>query len=74
MSIEKYDYPYDLTDEQLLYYSSLPAIAKLRWLDEARRFTLMARQAPRTYYRDGKPVKTVVPVMQEPKPGSVDPE
>jgi hypothetical protein len=43
--MEKYDYEYDLTDEQLLYYSSLPAIAKLRWLEEARRFTLLARQA-----------------------------
>lgn len=40
-----YDYSYELTDEQLLYYSALPAIAKLRWLDEARRFTLLAREA-----------------------------
>lgn len=42
---ERYDYDYELTDEQLLYYSSLPAIAKLRWLDQARRFTLLARRA-----------------------------
>ena len=42
---ERYDYEYELTDEQLLYYSSLPPIAKLRWLDEARRFTLLARRA-----------------------------
>lgn len=42
---ERYDYDYELTDAQLLYYSSLPAIAKLRWLDEARKFTLMARRA-----------------------------
>ena len=40
-----YDYSYELTDEQLLHYSSLPVIAKLRWLDEARRFTLLAREA-----------------------------
>ncbi|MEX2240983.1 MAG: hypothetical protein WD775_09880 [Burkholderiales bacterium] len=40
-----YDYPYDLTDEQLLRYSALPAIAKLRWLDQARRFTLLGRTA-----------------------------
>ncbi len=40
-----YDYSYELTDEQLLYYSALPASAKLRWLDEARRFTLLAREA-----------------------------
>lgn len=45
MRIENYDYAYELTDEQLLYYSALPAIAKLRWLDQARRFTLLARQA-----------------------------
>ena len=49
MRIEKYDYSYELTDEQLLHFSDLPAIAKLRWLDEARRFTLMARQASSTY-------------------------
>ena len=66
MRIENYDYAYDLTDEQLLYFSSLPAIARLRWLDEARRFTLMARRATRTYYRDGKPVETVVPAVREP--------
>lgn len=45
MRIENYDYVYELTDEQLLYYSALPAIAKLSWLDQARRFTLLARQA-----------------------------
>jgi len=45
MRIENYDYSYELTDEQLLYYSALPAIAKLRWLDQARRFTLLARKA-----------------------------
>ena len=49
MRIENYDYAYDLTDEQLLHFSDLPAIAKLRWLDEARRFTLVARQASPTY-------------------------
>jgi hypothetical protein len=45
MSGESYDYDYELTDEQLLHYASLPAIAKLRWLDEARRFTVLARRA-----------------------------
>ena len=43
--MESYDYAYDLTDEQLLRYSALPAIAKLRWLDQARRFTLQGRAA-----------------------------
>jgi len=64
--MEQYDYSYERTDEQLLYYSALPAIAKLSWLDDARRFTLMARQARRTYYRDGKPAETVVPQAREP--------
>jgi hypothetical protein len=57
--MSNYDYSYELTDEQLLYYSSLAAIDKLRWLDEARRFTLLMRGARRTYYRDGKPVETI---------------
>jgi len=43
--MQSYDHPYDLTDEQLLRYSALPAIAKLRWLDQARRFTLQGRAA-----------------------------
>ncbi|MGH8672993.1 MAG: hypothetical protein ACREVG_01645 [Burkholderiales bacterium] len=55
-----YDYSYEPTDEQLLYYSSLPAIAKLQWLDEARHFTILMRGARRTYYRNGKPVETIV--------------
>jgi len=55
--MEKYDYSYELTDEQLIRYRDLPAAAKLRWLDEARRFTLLARQGTRTYYKDGKPMK-----------------
>jgi hypothetical protein len=59
--MNRYDYGYERTDEQILYYSALPAIAKLRWLDEAWRFTMMARQAERTYYRDGEPVETVGP-------------
>jgi hypothetical protein len=60
-----YDYSYERTDEQLLHYSALPASAKLRWLDEAWRFTMIARQAERTYYRDGKPVETVRPAGRE---------
>jgi len=57
--LEKYDYSYELSDEQLLRYRDLPAAEKLRWLDEARRFTLLARQGTRTYYKEGKPVKVV---------------
>ena len=53
--MEKYDYSYELSDAQLLYYSALPPLARLKWLDGARRFTLMAREATRIYYRDGVP-------------------
>lgn len=55
----KYDYPYELTDQQLLRYRDLPAVEKLRWLDAARRFTRLARQGTKTYYKDGVPVRVV---------------
>jgi hypothetical protein len=54
--VDKYDYAYELSDEQLLRYSSLPPIAKLTWLDQARRFTLLARRNPA---RDPKPVRRI---------------
>lgn len=63
--MEKYDYLYELTDEQLIRYRDLPAIAKLQWLDDARVFTLLARRGTRTYYKDGKPWK-IVPGTAEP--------
>ncbi len=66
MRIEKYDYSYELTDEQLLHYSALPAIAKLRWLDEARRFTLMARQAMPAYEPEGKTSERAATGVREP--------
>ena len=65
MRIENYDYSYELTDEQLLHFSSLPAIAKLRWLDEARRFTLMARQAMPACERDGNPGERIAAGIRE---------
>ena len=37
----------------------LPAEAKLQWLEDARQFTLLARQGTSTYYKDGKPYKVV---------------
>jgi len=43
--MNEYDYEYELTDDQLIHYSSLSAASKLQWLDEARRFTLLARKA-----------------------------
>jgi len=50
----KYDYAYELSDEQLLRYSGLSAMAKLNWLDQARRFTLLARRRPA---RHAKPLR-----------------
>lgn len=58
------DYWYDLSDDQIRHGVSMTPLQRLTWLDEARRFTFMARRAPRTYYRDGKPVETVVPAVQ----------
>lgn len=66
MRIEKYDYSYELTDEQLLHFSALPAIAKLRWLDEARRFTLMARQAKPVYKAEGTTSESAATGVREP--------
>ena len=63
--MSEYDYSYELTDEQLLHYGSLPPIAKLRWLDEARRFTILMRGARRTHDRDGKPVATMERAVNE---------
>jgi hypothetical protein len=55
------DYAYRLTDEQLLHGLSMTPLQRLLWLDEARRFVLALRAAPRTYYEDGKLVRTVIP-------------
>lgn len=43
---EKIEFDYERTDEQLIAYSSLPILDRLRWLDEVRQFTLMVREAP----------------------------
>lgn len=50
------DYVYELTAEELRYSAGLDDLARLTWLDQARRFTLLAREAETTVYRDGKPV------------------
>ena len=60
------DYHYELSDEQLLHGLSMTPLQRLAWLDQARRFVLALRAAPRTYYRDGVPVETVVPPVREP--------
>lgn len=44
--MERPDFSYRISDERLLAYSRLPLLDRLRWLDEIRRFTLLARAAP----------------------------
>ena len=39
------DYAYDITEEQVRAYLRISEIDRLRWLDQARRFTLLARRA-----------------------------
>lgn len=43
-------FSYWVSDEQLRAYLALPLIERLRWVDEARRFTLAA-QTPETRVR-----------------------
>jgi len=50
-------YWYEVTDEQLLWWRSVPTLDKLRWLDEAREFlwsamTPQAKEAMRRF-REG---------------------
>lgn len=39
------DYAYDITEEQVRAYLRVSEIDRLRWLDQVRRFTLLARRA-----------------------------
>lgn len=59
------DYWYEVTDEQIRDHLARSPMERLRWLDDARRFTLLARQGTSTYFKDGKPLK-VVPGTGEP--------
>jgi hypothetical protein len=43
-------FSYWVNDEQLRAYAALPLIERLRWVDDARRFTLAA-QTPETRAR-----------------------
>lgn len=43
-------FSYWVSDEQLRAYAALPLIERLRWVDDARRFTLAA-QTPETRAR-----------------------
>jgi hypothetical protein len=64
MRLERYDYEYERTDEELLRYWALAPIAKLRWLDQARRFALLARRA-----RDVTPSPCTNPPQEAPGGG-----
>jgi len=39
------DYWYEVTDEQIREHLARSPLDRLRWLDEARRFSVMARRA-----------------------------
>jgi hypothetical protein len=41
------DCTYAVSEERLREYAKVPAIERLRWLDELVRFTLLWRAAPR---------------------------
>ena len=43
------DYAYETTEERVRAYLKIPAIDRLRWLEELCVFTSMVRQAPTTY-------------------------
>ena len=53
------DYWYEVSDEQIRDHLARTPLQRLQWLDDARQFTLLARQGTRTHYKDGKPFKVV---------------
>jgi len=48
------DYWYEVTDEQIREHLTRSTLDRLRWLDEARRFTALARSAPLQVFHAGK--------------------
>ncbi len=44
--MQQLDFYYEISDERLLAYHRVPLLDRLKWLDEIRRFTLVARAAP----------------------------
>jgi hypothetical protein len=48
------DYWYEVTDEQIREHLARSPLDRLRWLDEARRFTALARSAPLQVFHAGK--------------------
>ena len=65
------DYWYEVTDEQIREHLLRSPVDRLRWLDEARRFTQLLRSSKRTHYRDGKPYRVEeAPGVAEPTRGA----
>lgn len=48
------DYWYEVTDDQIREHLARSPLDRLRWLDEARRFTALARSAPLQIFHAGK--------------------
>jgi hypothetical protein len=48
------DYWYEVSDDQIREHLARSLLDRLRWLDEARRFTALARSAPLQVFRAGK--------------------
>jgi hypothetical protein len=48
------DYWYEVTDDQIREHLTRSPLDRLRWLDEARRFTALARSAPLQVFHTGK--------------------
>ncbi|MEE8388281.1 MAG: hypothetical protein V3R65_06890 [Acidiferrobacterales bacterium] len=57
-TIKKGGYSYSVTDRQLAHFSSLAPIDRLKWVDDTRKFILMAETEEtrqiRKALRDGK--------------------
>ena len=48
------DYWYEVSDDQIREHLARSPLDRLRWLDEARRFTALARSAPLQVFHAGK--------------------
>ncbi len=46
MTVATIEFDYEISEERLRAYRSLPDEAKLRWLEDIARFTLLFRAAP----------------------------
>jgi hypothetical protein len=52
--MEKIDFEYEVTEEQVRRFRQIPLIDRLRWVEEICIFTKMARQAPATTHTGAK--------------------